>query len=71
MPYYGGNASAYYGLPTRREEAEDERGTCEECGSAEYNEDGTCPECGAEVRCCPGCGGRGDEGNHSRCHLIP
>ncbi len=71
MPYYTGNTSAYYGLPTAAEEAEDERGLCQECGGDEYDSSGVCPSCGAEVMECPGCGGRGGEGDHSRCWMIP
>ena len=32
MPCHGGNASAYYGLPTAREEAEADADQCVQCG---------------------------------------
>ncbi len=71
MPSHTGNASAYYGLPTRREEAADEGYRCSECDT-EYPEDADeCPDCGEPFPTCPGCGDRADYGNHRRCNEIP
>lgn len=70
MPHHNGNASAYYGLPTAREEAEEARGDCPTCGANMDGQD-PCPECGEDAPRCYGCDGLASDGDHSRCHLIP
>jgi hypothetical protein len=70
MPSYTGNASARWGLPTRREEIEDEGFICG-CGLEFPENADECPECGEPFPTCHGCGDRLDYGNHRRCGEIP